>query len=327
MRTGNVVTALVVLVVLGVVFGFMGCRSVDVYEAGVRFNKVTNQLTQHGSGITYVFPFVNRWDIYDLSQRTVEMSGAEDPKGPDSNWVRGTTKDGQTIFVDVTLIWRIEPSQVMTVHRSWQDRLGNQYVIPAARSAVRDAIGEFEAQQIYDSGRPQLKARAMEYMQATLSRQETGELVILEDMLIRNVTFDEDFLKAIENKQIQEQEAQQAENRIRQAEAEANQARAAAQGEADAQVIAAEGEAQAIILQAEAQADATRLQGEAQAEVLDLVAEQLEEGGQDLINWTYVNELGEEIDLIIIPSNSPYLFDFQQMLESGNYDTVPTPVP
>jgi len=63
--------------------------------------------------------------------------------------------------------------------------------------------------------------------------------LILSEFLLRNIAFSEEYSNAVEQKQIAEQQAQQAFFGVEQRKQEAEQARQAAQGQADAAVIAA----------------------------------------------------------------------------------------
>ena len=137
----------------------------------------------------------------------------------------------------------------------------------------------------------------------------------MNDVLIRNISFSAEFTDAIERKQIAEQDAQQAVFRVQQAEQEAEQARVEAQGQADAAVIAAEGDAKSIVIRAEAESEA-----------LALINEILSEN-PNLIQWQYINQLGDQVELVIIPSNTPFLFDLQELLAETGADVSVEPVP
>ena len=101
----------------------------------------------------------------------------------------------------------------------------------------------------------------------------------------------------IEQKQIAEQEVERQAFIILQREQEADQLRMQAKGQADAVVLAAEGEAQAITIQAEAQAQALKEIGEALTT------------SPDLLQYQYVQNLSDDVKVMLVPSNSPYLFD------------------
>ena len=138
---------------------------------------------------------------------------------------------------------------------------------------------------------------------------------MLVDLLIRDVTFSPEFAQAVEQKQIAEQEAQRAVFLVQQQEQEAERARVEAEGLADAEAIRAEGEARAITTRAEAEAEALRL-----------INEQISQN-PNLIQFRYIDELGDNVRLILIPSNSPFLFDIQELLAQSGATTVPATVP
>src|SRR5690606_35910435 len=104
--------------------------------------------------------------------------------------------------------------------------------------------------------------------------------------------------EAIERREIAEQE------RLRAID-EAERLRVQAQGQRDAQITGAEGEAASIVLRAEAQAEALRL-----------VSEQLA-ANPSLIQYEYIQNLADNINLALVPSNSPFLFDFDSLAEAN----------
>ena len=93
-----------------------------------------------------------------------------------------------------------------------------------------------------------------------------------------------------------QQQAQQAKFVVESKKQEAEQARQIAQGEADAAVIAAQGEADARLIEAEAEAAA-----------LELINAAIQ-GKPDLLTYQYISKLGPEIDVMLLPNDSPFLF-------------------
>ncbi len=254
-------------------------------------------------GLKWVVPFIDQVIIYDVGQQNVDMVGsveAAQSRGTRPA-VRAITKDGQQINMDVTVIFRVDATKINQVHRNWRNTYIDGFIVPQARSEVRNAVSLYGAEEIYSGGRATLENQIVEALRPVLER----EGFLLTDVLIRDISFSEQFTDAIEQKQIAEQEAQRAAFRVQQAQQEAEQARVEAQGRADAAVIAAEGDAQATVIRAQAQAEA-----------LELINELLREN-PNLIQWQYINTLGEKVRLIIIPSNSPFLFDLQRLLEQS----------
>lgn len=266
------------------------------------------------SGLKWVVPFVDQVILYDTAQQTLDMVGGEEGAQLSGNVrpaVRAITNDGQQINIDVTVIFRVDPSQINQVYRDWRQGYEDQFIVPQARSEVRNAVSEYGAEEIYSGGRAALEGQITD----TLRPELASEGFLLTDVLIRNISFSEQFTDSIEQKQIADQEAQRAAFRVQQAQQEAQQARVEAQGRADSRVIAAEGEAEAIVLRAQAE-----------AEGLGLLNEVLQ-NNPNLIQWQYVNELTDQVELLVIPSNSPFLFDLDQFSGPSGTPLVPTEEP
>lgn len=307
-----VIGAIAVLVLLPLNAGLV---LVEPNEVGVVFRQTASGdaalLEPLQTGLSWVLPFVDQVIIYDVGQQSVTMASEEENIASAQAPVRAISADGQVINLDVTVIYRIDPARVNAIHRNWRGGFEDGYVVPQARSQVRNAVSEYGAEEIYSGGRAQLEAQAAEETRIALAE----EGLLLTDFLVRDISFSPEFTDAIERKQIAQQDAQQAAFRVQQAEQEAEQARVEAQGRADSAVIAAEGEAQSTVLRAQAEAEA-----------LDLVNEVLAEN-PSLIQWRYINELGDQVRLIVLPSNSPFLFDIQQLMEEAGADQVSEPLP
>jgi hypothetical protein len=47
-----------------------------------------------------------------------------------------------------------------------------------------------------------------------------------------------------------------------------------------------------------------------------LINEQLSQN-PDLLKWRYVDTLADNVEMILLPSNSPFLFDVQQLMDNA----------
>ena len=115
------------------------------------------------------------------------------------------------------------------------------------------------------------------------------------DFVLRDIHFSEGYAAAVEQKQIAEQQAQQAELTVEQKRQEAEQARQVAQGQADAAVIAARGAAEARLIQAEAEARSN-----------ELIAASLE-NNPELLQYQYILKLSPGVETIFIPSGNQFI--------------------
>jgi regulator of protease activity HflC (stomatin/prohibitin superfamily) len=299
-RNGIILAGLGLL--MGLIFSVVGqgLLVVQPNEVAVVFNTVDGSLdTQpRRSGTHIIYPVLQTYTIYPIQQQEYTMSAVSDEGARSGNdAVAARTTDGQEVSMDVTVLYSIDPALANTVHLRWQDRYETDFVRPTARGFVRDVVSGFRAEEIYGLRRTEME----DAIQAALATRMAEEGLILTDFLVRDINFSEQFTQAIEQAQIAEQESEQARLRVQQIQQEAEQARAQAEGQRDAAIAVAEGEAQSIILRAGAEAEALRL-----------VSEQIA-ANPALIQYEYINRLGDNVSLVLVPSNSPFLFDLASL--------------
>jgi len=303
-------------VVIGVLFSIVGqgIILVGASEIAVVFNTVSGGLdpTPRTSGTHIIFPILQQATIYPVSQQEYTMSGSANEgsvQGDDA--VEARTNDGQVVDLDITVFYRIDPAQVNRVHVDWQNRYESSFIRPTVRGTVRDVASQFSAEQIYSEGRAELNTQLEETVSARLAEEGFN----LTDLLVRNVTFSPEFTASIERKTVAEQDAQRAEILVRQQQQESERVRVQANGQRDAAIAEAEGEAQSIILRAQAEAEALRL-----------VSEQIA-ANPALIQYQYIQNLSDNVQIALVPSNSPFLFDFDSLLSGGITDFTAPEVP
>lgn len=268
-------------------------------------------------GLNWIVPFLENVTRYPISKQTYTMSIAPlEGQLPGDDSVTARTSDGQEIFVDASVIFRVDPDKVIEVHITWQDRYRDDLVRPLSRGVIRDAVSQFKVEEIVST-----KRQEMSIIITNVLSQKLGENgLVLEDFVLRNITFSPEYAASVEQKQIAEQQAQQAKLVVEQRIQEAEQARQIAEGVADAVVILAEGDAKAIIIKADADAEA-----------LELIAAALQ-GNQDLLVYTYIQKLSPNIQAMLLPADNPFLFPLPTfgppLPETTPAPTqIPTPLP
>ena len=299
-----VVAVVVTVVSLGLVF-------IQPEERGV----VISALSPDGirseelqPGLRFVIPFAEQVKTYPISRQTYTMSVAPSEGnvyGDDS--IRARTKDGQEVFIDASIIYSINPSQVIQLHINWQKRFENDVVRPTARNAIRDAVSQFGVEEIVSTKRAEMEEMITETIRAKMAQNDLQ----LEDFLLRDIHFSDQYAAAVEQKQIAEQQAQQAKLTVEQKKQEAEQARQVAQGQADAAVIAAQGAAEAQIIQAEAQAKAN-----------ELIGQSLQQN-PEILQYQYILKLAPGVQTIFIPSGNQFILPLPNTTTAPA--TIPTP--
>jgi regulator of protease activity HflC (stomatin/prohibitin superfamily) len=264
-------------------------------------------------GLRWIIPYLETVVYYPISSQTYTMSIAPtEGQRPGDDSVAARTADGQEILVDASVIYAVNPDSVIQLHIIWQNRYTDDLVRPLARGIIRDAVSQYGVEEVYSQRRSELTEQIKESLLAKLA--ENG--LILKDFVLRNITFSPEYAASVEQKQIAEQQAQQAFFVVEQRRQEAEQARQVAQGQADAAVIQAEGRAQSRLIEAEAEAEALRL-----------IAAALQDN-PDLLTYQYINQLAPGVRVMLVPNDNPYLLPLPSLDElSGPAAIGPEPLP
>ena len=300
----------VFLAIFGLIAGILfsvvsqGIIVVQPTEVAVVFDVLSGELQEppRTSGTHIVIPIIQEVTIYAIEQQQYTMSGISSEgalSGNDS--VRARSVDGQEIYVDMTIIYSIDPLHANIVHARWQNRYQNELIRPTIRGFTRDVVSQFQAENIYGEDRTAVE----EQIETRLRARLADEGLTLTDLVVRDVTFTTEFADAIERKQIAEQAALEAAFRVDQERQEAERVRVTAQGQRDADIARAEGDARAIVLRAAANAEALRV-----------VSEQIA-ANPNLIQYLYVQNLSDNVGIALVPSNTPFLFDFESFAQLG----------
>ncbi len=285
-------------------------------------------------GLSWIIPYAENVVFYPISKQTYTMSIAATEGqivGDDS--VAARTSDGQEIFVDASVIFSVDPAKVIDVHITWQGRYTDDLVRPLARGVIRDAVSQFRVDQVYSSSRALLTAQMTDAMQIALD--ENG--LLLADFVLRNITFSPEYAASVEQKQIAEQQSQQAKFVVESRKQEAEQARQTAQGQADAaviqseglaesRIIAAEADAKAVVIAASAAAEARLIQAEAEAQALQMIAEALATN-PDLLTYNYIDKLAPGIRVMLVPNDNPYLLPLPSLEGTQSTELPVTVIP
>jgi len=250
-------------------------------------------------GLKWIVPFVERVERYPVSRQTYTMSIATfegDIQGDDS--ITARTADGQEIFVDASVIYQINPDKVVDVHILWQDRYSSDLVRAQSRGIIRDAVSQFNVEQVISNKRFELVA----YINQELGIKFEENGLTMVDFVLRNITFSPEYSASVEQKKIAEQEAKQAAFVVEQKIEEAKQVVETARGDSQAAVIAAEGRAEARRIEAQAEADALTLIQEAIA------------NNPELLTYQYITKLAPNITAMLLPSESPFIFQIPEQV-------------
>jgi regulator of protease activity HflC (stomatin/prohibitin superfamily) len=291
---GSLTVGVLVLAILLTALG-AGLVFINPEERGIVISALdskgyrTDALTP---GLRWVVPFAERVELYKISRQTYTMSvAAQEGQVTGDDSIRARTKDGQEVFIDASIIYAIDTTKIIQLHINWQNRYEDQVVRPTARNAIRDAVSQYGVEEIVSTKRAEMEILITDSIAEKMSQND----LVLVDFLLRDIHFSDEYAAAVEQKQIAEQQAQQAKLVVEQKKQEAEQARQVAQGSADAAVIAAQGAAEAQIIQAEAQAKAN-----------ELIGQSLQQNPQ-ILQYQYILKLAPGVQTIFVPSGNQFI--------------------
>ncbi|MGF1513282.1 MAG: prohibitin family protein [Elainellaceae cyanobacterium] len=170
-------------------------------------------------------PFISNVDIYDLTVQKFEVPA------------QSSTKDLQDLTARFAINFRIEPLQVVDIRRS-QGTLENlvaKVIAPQTQESFKIAAAKRTAEQSITE-RELLKS---DFDNALSDRLEKYAVTVLDTSVI-DLSFTPEFTRAVEEKQIAEQQAQRAVYIAQEAEQQAQADINIAQGKAESQRMLAE---------------------------------------------------------------------------------------
>lgn len=206
---------------------------IDAGNIGVKklFGRVQPEVL--GSGLHFVNPLL---DINEMDVRTQNytMSGVTDEghkAGDDA--IRVLTADGLEVTIDLTVLYRLTPSEAPRLVSETGTDYEDKIVRPIARTRIRDNAVYYEAVALYSTKRDEFQNRIFKAIEADFRKRG----LFLESLLVRNITLPASVKGAIEQKIQAEQEAQKMQFVLQKERQEADRKRVEAQGIADYQQI------------------------------------------------------------------------------------------
>ncbi len=229
--TGVVRIIAVIMVALGILTSCI--VQIDAGETGVQtlFGKVQNNVLN--SGLHFINPLVNVSSI-DVRTQNYTMSGVRDEgdkEGDDA--IRVLTSDGLEVIIDLTVLYRVQANEAPRLIRQTGFNYKDKIVRPVTRTKIRDNSVYYTAIDLYSTKRDEFQTRIYKTIEDNFKMRG----LVLEQLLVRNITLPNRVKAAIEEKINAEQEAQKMMFVLQKERQEAERKRVEAQGIADYQRI------------------------------------------------------------------------------------------
>ena len=209
---------------------------IDAGQVGVKklFGKVQPDVLE--SGLHFINPLYEVEKL-DIKTQNYTMSGIHDEgqkQGDDA--IRVLTADGLEVTIDLTALYRIVPADAPRLVRETGVDYECKIVRPITRTRIRDNAVYYEAVALYSSKRDEFQNRIFNGIENDFKKRG----LLLENLLVRNITLPAAVKSTIEQKIQAEQEAQKMQFVLQKERQEADRKRIEAQGISDYQRIISE---------------------------------------------------------------------------------------
>jgi prohibitin 2 len=211
------------LLIVGAVVLFvvviLASSSTYVVEPGTRgikvtLGKVTEQFLPEGFG--YKAPFITTIVPVNIRQKTETVSA------------ECFSSDLQQVVADLRVLYSVPEKSVVQIYKQYSGDPFDSLIAPRVQEAIKEVTAAQTAEGIVKN-REEIKQKTL-----AATRLKIGDILHVEDIVIRNIDLSTDLEKAIEAKMVAEQQAAQARFSQMQVQVEANTAIIKAKGEAEA---------------------------------------------------------------------------------------------
>lgn len=209
--TKNIVFRIVVAIIV-ILAVLTSIRQVNTGQLAVvtRFGKVTDR--ELGEGIHLVMPFgIERVARYDVKVQK------------DESEVSAASKDLQDVTGTVALNYRIDAARVSQIHQEIGPNFALKLIEPALQETFKATSAKYSASELI-TNRSEVKNEALKGVKERLEKYG----IVVDDLSIVNFKFSPAFAKAIEEKQVAQQNAERSRFNLEaaQIDAQAQQAQA-----------------------------------------------------------------------------------------------------
>ncbi len=217
--------------------GLSAVKQIEPGYVGVQklFGKVNNNTLE--SGLNVINPLVEVV-MFDVRTQNYTMSSVHDEgdkTGDDA--IRVLSADGLEVIIDLTVLYKVVSNEAPRILKEIGTDYRNTIVRPICRTKIRDNAVYYDAVALYSTKRDEFQARIFK----TIEGDFKGRGLVLEQLLVRNITLPASVKTTIESKINAEQDAQKMTFVLQKEKQEAERKRVEAQGIADYQKILSTG--------------------------------------------------------------------------------------
>ncbi|MCL2439804.1 MAG: prohibitin family protein [Alphaproteobacteria bacterium] len=224
--TNNIINAILLVLALFILSNSFATLSEGEKGVRTRLGRASDHTI--GAGLYFKIPFVD--DIKKFDVRTQKRSFR----------TASYTKDVQTAQMNVVLSFSLDPAHVVETYRTYGMDWENRLIVQNLEQVLKTEIGKWDAVSLI-ANRDIVAGRVFTELRDLFEKKYP---VRIEAFQITDISYSDSFEKAIEAKVIAVERANEAENRTRQIQEEANQKLISSRAEAESMRIRANALAQ-----------------------------------------------------------------------------------
>ena len=271
------------ILLLGVFLALSAVRIIPAGHVGVVKNRGAVSAEEKTPGFNIVTPFVS-----DIVNVNTQVQGIAFEKRA------AASREYQDVFLTGTLNVHVDPTAAAELYQNVGLDYDKKIVVPFYTNIVKEVVPQYGIAEVLPK-REEIRKQTVTKLSAKLAPYG----IIVDDVALANVDFNEDYNKAIQNKQVQELQVQTERNITAQRQEQAKQAQEAARGEANATIERAKGEAEAN----------------------RLISQSIT---QNLLTRQYIDKLAPTIKTMLMPNDGNFLLDVRGLL---NEQPAASPTP
>jgi len=238
---------------------------VDGGERAVIFNMLTGvEEKVRGEGTHFKVPWLMQPKWYTIRLRPKEIKTATG------------TKDLQMVTIHVRMLFKPDVAGLPNIHQTLGEDYDERVLPSVANEVLKATIAQYNAEQLLT----QREHVSREIREAIVSRAQQFN-ILMDDVSITHLTYGKEFAKAIEEKQVAEQDAERQ---------------------------------KFIVARADQERQATIIRAEGEAEAASMISKALQEHGMGLIEVRRIDAAKDIADSLSKSPNVMYLPQGQQML-------------
>lgn len=211
------ITIISIISLFVVITFFNSFTTIKSGEIGLksRFGQIVSQTTQEG--IQFKVPYIEKVTKVNMKVQKADITSSS------------ATKDLQDVSISFAINYQLQADKVMDLYKTVGASYVETILQPATQEALKNVTSKYTAEELITK-RSEVSQQIIQDLSAKVNKYG----IIINELNIIDLNFSEAYNKAIEDKQVAEQEVKKAQQELEKTKIEAEKKVAEAQAEADA---------------------------------------------------------------------------------------------